>query len=273
MPRSARRTYAEGAGLAALLIVAMVLVGNLRAGAVLMPHRSYLPIVHRRPPGPLPAVADTMIMQGYPYTNFGSVDQMWVGYDGYLDPHGETVRSLVYFDISGLPPGTEILSASVRLYLVGSWDYPDMTRTITARRFRAEWCESSAIWYTLALNGDYFTTGSTDVTHGAWGWYDIDVTSLVQGWAYGSFANRGIMLRGPEEWGVHSSWKAFSTREGPFPPQLEITYVGSSGDTVTVLLQDGPAGEQAPSIDWTLLADVPLCEEGQTIKCLARFEP
>jgi hypothetical protein len=68
--------------------------------------------------------------------------------------------------------------------------------------------------------------GATGVTHGAWGWYSFDVTNLVRGWINGTLPNYGVMLRGPEWSGSDSSWKAFSTREGPYPPQLIITYSG-----------------------------------------------
>ena len=50
-------------------------------------------------PGPLASTtlystADACVLQGYPDVNAGSTSDMWAGYDTYLDPHGEIVRSL-----------------------------------------------------------------------------------------------------------------------------------------------------------------------------------
>jgi len=44
----------------------------------------------------------------------------------------------------------------------------------------------------------------------------------------GTKANYGIMVRGPEQSGPDSSWRGFSTKEGPHPPQLVIKYTGSA---------------------------------------------
>jgi hypothetical protein len=111
---------------------------------------------------------------------------MWASYDDYLNPDGRIVHSLVRFDLSGLPPGAQINSATLRLYLVASWDYPSRYHTITTYRIGSDW------------------------------------------WVNGSQPNYGIMVRGPEYSGIGSSWRAFSTKEGSYPPQLLINYTGSA---------------------------------------------
>jgi len=195
----------------------------------LAPTYIYLPLVLKGyspppPPGPFYSVADACVLQGYPTTNLGSTVDMWAGYDDYLDPDGKIARSLIKFDLSAIPTGTPIDSALLQVYLVSSWDFPGRTRTITSYGIGSAWSESSVTWNTRPSYGEAY--GSAPVTHGAWGWYSFDVTNLARGWINGAIPNNGVMLRGPEWSGWDSSWKGFSTREGPYPPKLVITYTG-----------------------------------------------
>jgi len=176
------------------------------------------------PSGPFYSVADACVLEGYPTTNFGSTVDMWAGYDDYLEPDGKIARSLIQFDLSAIPTGTPIDSALLQVYLVSSYDFPGETRTITAYRIASTWSESSVTWNTRPSYGEAY--GSASVTHGAWAWYSFDVTNLVRGWVNGTLPNYGVMLRGPEWSGYDSSWRAFSTREGSYTPQLVITYTG-----------------------------------------------
>ncbi len=169
------------------------------------------------------SIADADVLQGYPTSNRGSYNQMWAGYDTYLNPDGLIVRSHVQFDVSVIPAGTTINSAVLRVYLVSSYDVPGTTRLITTYRISSSWAESTVTWNTRPAFAEAY--GSAPVTHGTWGWYSFDVTTLVRGWVNGTLPNYGIMLRGPETSGPN--WKSFSTREGGISPQLVITYGGS----------------------------------------------
>ena len=184
-------------------------------------------------PGPTPtptlppavtlyATGDSYVMQGYPTTNYGSEYQMWVGYDDYLDPDGKITRGLIQFDVSSIAPGTPISSVILQVYLMASWDFAGQTRQYTTYHPAASWSESAVTWNTAPAPSTSY--GSVGVTHGEWGWYSFDVTSLVQGWVNGSIVNNGIMLRGPEAAGSDSSWKAFSTSEGSYTPKLDIVF-------------------------------------------------
>jgi hypothetical protein len=193
--------------------------------------RVYLPIIMRMEPISFPrtlfAVEDAMVRQGYPTTNAGNRVDMWAGYDDYMNPDGQIVRSLIKFDLSDVPAGVSISSASLNVRLYNSWDYPGRSRTITTYRIGSSWSESSVTWNTSPSIGESY--GSTLVTHDVVGkWYSFDVTDLVRGWANGSYTNYGVMLRGPEWSGSDSSWKAFYTSESSSDPYLEITYVGDA---------------------------------------------
>ena len=48
------------------------------------------------------AIADAIILEGYPAVNNGNMTDMWAGYDEYLDPYGRIARSLVKFAIEDI---------------------------------------------------------------------------------------------------------------------------------------------------------------------------
>jgi hypothetical protein len=168
------------------------------------------------------ATADATILQGYPTQNFGNTIDMWAGYDDSLNPDGRIVRSLIKFNIASLPPNQVITKATLRVRLVNSWDFPNTYRTITAYRVVANWSESSINWNNAPSYGSAY--GSKSIRNDDFIWHEFDVTNLVAAWYSGTYTNYGIMLRGPEFSGPDSSWRGFSTREGPFTPQLVIEY-------------------------------------------------
>ena len=168
------------------------------------------------------AVADAIVMQGYPTLNFGNTTDMWAGYDDGLSPDGRIARSLIRFNLANLPPNQLITKATLRVRLISSRDFPDTSRTITTYRIASNWSENSVNWNNKPGFGSAY--GSKSIVHGAWDWYEFDVTNLVKAWYNGTYTNYGIMLRGPEFSGPDSSWRGFSTGEGPFTPQLIIEY-------------------------------------------------
>ena len=217
------------------------------------------------------SVADTTIFQGYPDENFGDYSDMWAGYDDYLSPDGKIVRSLLQFDLASIPAGTQIASASLDLFLVESWDFLDRSRSITTYRIKSGWSEMSVTWNTKPSYGDSYGTAS--VTHGDWRWYSFDVTDLVRAWVNGTKANHGIMVRGPEHSGQDSSWKGFSTREGPYPPQLVINYTGSAASAApTGTATSGVPSESILDVMRTAGHDghVPWLDAGRQLEMLAR---
>lgn len=170
------------------------------------------------------SVADACIIEGRPTTNYGHTTDMWAGYDDHLTPDGKIVRSLVKFNLASLPAGQQITKATLRLYLVRSWDYPNTSRTIGTYRVTSAWSEGGVNWNNRPGCGEAY--GSRSIGSQAWGWYEFDVTNVIRAWHTGTHTNHGIMVRGPEHSGANSSWRAFSTREGDYRPQLVVTYGG-----------------------------------------------
>jgi C1A family cysteine protease len=199
------------------------------------------------------SIADATVLQGYPSENLGATVDMWAGYDEYLSPDGQICRSLVKFDISSLPPGQEITEATLRLYLVSSWDFPDTSRTIQTYRATSGWSEASVTWNNKPGYGGSY--GSSSIVHGAWGWYEFDIKDLVSAWYDGTYTNHGIMVRGPEVSGYDASWRGFGTRESDYAPELVVDYSSSNPPDIEVTpasfevtLQTGQSAQRTMTI-------------------------
>jgi murein DD-endopeptidase MepM/ murein hydrolase activator NlpD len=180
------------------------------------------------PPTWFYVVADAMVLAGYPTTNYGSAEDMWAGYDTWLNPDGRNARGLVRFDLSVIPSGTSISQATLWLYLCRSYDVPDVSRVIVAYRVASSWTEGGVTWNTRpSLGGMY---GGVSVPHADWRWYTIDVTDLVRSWVNGQYSNYGIWVLGNEDSG-HPNWRGFCTREysGGYGAWLQVTYSGTMG--------------------------------------------
>lgn len=191
----------------------------------------------------LNAVADAVVLEGYPSSNAGSTGDMWAGYDnGTLNPNGRIVRSLIKFDLSSLPAHATVQNAKLRVFYGGYRDYANHVSTITAYRIVNDWTEGAVTWNNKPGSGTAY--GSVAIAANQnWGWRELDVQVLVQGWVNRSIPNQGVMLRGPEASGADASYRLFSTREGPYPPQLVINYLAAGAASQPAAVQTpAPAG-------------------------------
>lgn len=208
------------------------------------------------------ATADAIVLQGYASQNLGNTTDMWCGYDDSLNPDGQIVRCLIKFNITSLPSNQTLTKATLRVRLVNSYDFPNRSRTVTTYRITSNWSENSINWNNKPGYGSAY--GSKSIVHGAWDWYEFDVTNLVRAWYNGTYTNYGIMLRGPEFSGSDSSWRGFSTREGPFTPQLIVEYAtppnppsnltitSASGTQISLSWKDNSSNETSFKIERSL---------------------
>ena len=182
----------------------------------------------------LVATADTMINRG-PHSsgdyNWGAWDSMRVGYDYYFGLGAR--RSLVRFDLAGIPPGAIVHEAHLRLYCYSAtvWGYE---MVITAHRITGDWSEMAATWDNTAdkLGEGYGSVTVPDGLSQPTNWYNWDVTALVQSWLDATKRNYGIMLKGYE--GPNDAMRSFSVRTDAVSthwPRLYVTW--SEGPTVT----------------------------------------
>jgi len=193
------------------------------------------------------ASADTEIIQGYPAANYAGSSRMRAGYDTEPVSNGEIVRSLIGFDLAGIPSGTTVYSATLRLFLCSSYeDAGHDSIPIIPHRISSPWVADTVTWDSSPSYGESYS--ATWITHGAWGWHSFAVTGLVRDWIAGTTPNYGLMLRGPE---TPLGWRGFATSETGFPPQLVVEYAQAPSFTLT-LVPDSLAVSSGHSASSTL---------------------
>lgn len=215
----------------------------------------------------------------------------WEGLDTYRDDQ-ERHRILIRFDLSPLPPGVQIQSATLSLSHFDS-EFDDAPQTVSAYRLTAPWTEGSGTetnpdpgyipdgaTYTLAApgtlwanpGGDFDPTAITAAVIPAFaspGWVDWDLTGLVSQWASGALPNNGLILRTSD--GDYTGHRFYSRNYGDDPtlrPRLTIVYGGDAGELVylpTILKENGSAtATPTPTSTATPTPDGPTTTPTQT---------
>lgn len=141
--------------------------------------------------------ADTDI-RGGDSSNYGSS----VGLRAGRDNGGPVLYSLLRFDVSGIPSGAPITRATLRLYQFAS--NRSGSFNLAAHRIDEAWTESGASWtssdgtqgWAAGVGGTFTFTpvSSTAITIGGYGWYEWDITPLVQEWVDGVSPNHGVQM-------------------------------------------------------------------------------
>lgn len=159
-------------------------------------------------------------------------------------------RALLKFDLSAIPAGSTVTSATLRLYMAQTTAGPT---NVTAHNLLASWGEGTSLpggnggegtdattndatWVHRFYNttnwttqGGQFVAGASATTSvggdGFYNWTSAQMIADVQGWVNSPSSNFGWIMRGNEA-ASHTS-KRFSTRENPVAserPLLIVTY-------------------------------------------------
>ena len=163
----------------------------------------------------LTPIADAYIRSDTPTINYGSAPTLFVGTQFVT----LTARSLYRFDLSSIPAGATIVSATFQSFAVVFSPPPTTTMDIELMRIDTAWSEMTVNWLTPLTY-----TGANNVVGVGLApmYYSWDVTSLIQMWVNGA-VNRGLALLSKHEaWVVY---RGFNSKEasGP-PPRLLISY-------------------------------------------------
>lgn len=167
-------------------------------------------------------------------------------------------RALIKFDVSSLPPGAHIDSATLQLHI--SRDSPGADTSFDIHRATASWGEGTsdsdalnkggrgapatpndATWHDRFFNvtawgtdgGDFNPNFSASATVGASGfvqWTGTQLAADVQAWLNSPSTQLGWLIKEDDE-GVPTSAKRFDSRQNPtasFRPQLTINYSGGA---------------------------------------------
>ena len=171
----------------------------------------------------LSPMADTYLNQGSAGSNYGTDTQLWT------DPWtgGNAKRSLIRFDLSGIPAGADITSAQLNLLEA---DTQGTTRTVAIHRITQDWTENTATWANASSDYD---AGSTDSVSVFWSglptWDTWNVLADVQDSVDGVQTDYGWLLKDTAEGTSQFRWQ-FHAREAITSgnrPFLEVTYTDS----------------------------------------------
>ncbi|MGB0384367.1 MAG: DNRLRE domain-containing protein [Ardenticatenaceae bacterium] len=142
----------------------------------------------------VPASADSYIVSGKPNESFENSGSVWVGYDQSHSKHIQ--RALLRFDNLAIPRGSLVTEAKLSLFMDGTTPN-DADMSIAVYPLRSPWSENIN-WTThqsLSVDQNPIATTSVSTT---FGWYEWDITSLVQEWINNPTSNFGVILRGDE---------------------------------------------------------------------------
>jgi len=195
------------------------------------------------------ATQDSYIDAGAPDSNYGSEDALYVeSYDA------QQRRTLLQFDLSTIPPGAEVASATLKLYYAtnshGFTGESPGGRIYWAYRVTQPWTESGITWnkydgttsWTTA-GGDYTETGGASLTMpGSMPrWVEWDVTNIVEAWIEDSQPNYGFIIKDGDETLTVDNWVWASFRSSEYinqpdrNPILEIIYTEPNGQVTPTI--------------------------------------
>jgi len=175
-----------------------------------------------------PILADAVVSQLAPDTNYGGSSNMWVRSSN--DAGWKNSRSFVRFDLSGIPPGAKIISATLSLY---AFSPPTDSRTYQLFMLDDPWAENTITWNNRPLwPGQPVTVPEATVGTTA-GWVSWDVKDAVQYMRHRSSAeawqNQGweIIDKVESSAGTFEHQTQFRTREysdSSYMPKLDVEY-------------------------------------------------
>ena len=194
--------------------------------------------------------------------NNGADTSMYVGQVG-TSPSLEQ-RMILKFDVSGIPPGSKLTSATLRLYVSQITGNSGATKTLDAYALTESWEEGfsdssgnirgaswtnrayAVGWATYIWNVPNSGGGTYDVTHtyatgreessgasplpGSFngGWVTWDLSALTQGWVDGVIVNDGILVKSRYPGDITYSVKLVTDENnsvgGTHRPQLVVVY-------------------------------------------------
>ena len=163
---------------------------------------------------------------------------------------GKEYHTLLQFDLSSIPAGSAILSATLELTLS---KMPANPEVIGIHRITRSWTEGGATWLTHngsndwdTPGGDYDAAQTSSFEASALGQHSADISALTQDWLDGTYPNHGILLVPEVTPGDDSNEFASGDDNDPsVRPKLTIVYACECGQTCA-----GPM--QSPVAHWKL---------------------
>jgi len=171
--------------------------------------------------------ADTYITAWYPNNNYGAASRSVLKNDDFFAP-------LLRFDLSAIPYGSRVQSATLELYLMDRNRTTDMTALVYPI-YRA-WDDRQATWQLAASNTPWEAAGCNGPSDrgsepaaivalsNPGRWYSFDIAALVQGWVNDPTSNRGLVIKGAGSSSVLYYFASSDEVGLAWHPRLTITY-------------------------------------------------
>jgi len=167
-------------------------------------------------------VSDAYIWSALP-DDTGNWEQLWVG---KLDSGRK--RALLRFEWDSPPPtGIVIDWARLSLYQFGNSE----GTTVESHRITAPWAEDDVTWNNFGNGNAYEGSIVGTWQPGDNGWYEQDVTNLMQAWVNGTWPNYGVVLDQPAESGFEV-YRSSEHYNATYRPKLTFCYHGGSWVTM-----------------------------------------
>jgi hypothetical protein len=128
---------------------------------------------------------DSWIRQSTPDTNYGSDSALSV-----RNSSTNNRRALYHFDLSAIPVGAKVVSATLRIYA----GQPDYLGDLLVHRITLNWDESSVTWNSLGNGYETSPYGSVSSKTASGEWVSANLTALAQLWVNDPGTNHGILL-------------------------------------------------------------------------------
>jgi hypothetical protein len=167
------------------------------------------------------SVADSYVREDKDASNYGTLTDMDV-ISKKTGSKGKNARSLVQFDVSSIPAGSTITSATLTLCATA---VPATIRTYEVYQVTAGWTETGVTWANQPSTAATATaTATTPTVPGCMTWV---VTANVQAWVAGTTANNGWLIKDQSENSTQQEKSQFRTRESGVAaerPLLDVSY-------------------------------------------------
>ena len=201
--------------------------------AVLLLALATLPVASATTTTIQPSSADSYIVQDHPTDTHGG--DTYIEVETYLNANE---RGIIKFDLTDVPSGAQITSATLYLYLYYA-SSPHLSRTYGAHRVTSDWIESEVSWNNnksgtswSSSGGDYISSATSTNTFSL-GWptsnprfISWDVTDDVSAFVGGTATNYGWIVKDKTE-NAAQQYKRFYSKEYSDTtkrPKLEVTY-------------------------------------------------
>jgi hypothetical protein len=185
-----------------------------------------------------PSSADSYVDEDNATSNYGTATTMIVR----SRSTNRDARVLVQFDLTGIPVGSTVNSATLELFATAG----GTNRTYDAHHITGTWTETGVTWNlqpAFSASPDVSIATGTAVN----AWKIWTVAPVVQAWVNGAYSNYGFLIKDNAEEGSNIAW-TFATKENgtagnrpilrvnytPPPSGWDCSYVGSGSCPSTV---------------------------------------